>query len=156
MIKEKFKGYLEKYHSFPVQVRASFWFLICSFLQRGISTLTTPIFTRLLSTAEYGQFNVFNSWLSILCVFITLNCLNIRYKIIYICTRLNFPKIKKMDRKVFLHFLQKGEPDWKRRPSPAKKKAAPRPLNKFSIHWINEKYTSYSSRKDWSKLFSRW
>lgn len=35
--------------------------------------LTTPIFTRLLSTSEYGQFNVFNSWLGILTIFITLN-----------------------------------------------------------------------------------
>lgn len=57
----------------PVQVRASFWFLICSFLQKGISTITTPIFTRLLSTAEYGQYNVFNSWLGIITIFVTLN-----------------------------------------------------------------------------------
>ena len=55
-----------------MQVRASFWFLICSFLQKSISTITTPIFTRLLTTAEYGQFNVFNSWLSIITVFVTL------------------------------------------------------------------------------------
>lgn len=63
----------EKYKVVPVQMRASFWFLICSFLQKGISMLTTPIFTRLLSTSEYGQFNVFNSWLNILTIFITLN-----------------------------------------------------------------------------------
>lgn len=56
-----------------MQVKASVWFLLCSFLQKGISTITTPIFTRILSTAEYGQYNVFNSWLSIVTIFVTLN-----------------------------------------------------------------------------------
>ena len=62
-----------KYKKMPVQVKASVWFLICSFLQKGISTITTPIFTRLLSTEEYGQYSVFNSWLSIVTIFVTLN-----------------------------------------------------------------------------------
>ena len=66
-------GLLKKYRGIPVQVKASFWFLICAFLQKGISMLTTPIFTRLLSTAEYGQYNVFNSWLSIVTIFVSLD-----------------------------------------------------------------------------------
>lgn len=53
--------WIKKYQGMPVQVKASFWFLICSFLQKGISVLTTPIFTRLLTTVEYGRYNVFNS-----------------------------------------------------------------------------------------------
>lgn len=63
---------LKKYKELPVPVRASIWFLLCSFLQKGISILTTPVFTRLLSTAEYGQYNVFSSWMGILTVFVTL------------------------------------------------------------------------------------
>lgn len=35
--------------------------------------ITTPIFTRLLSTSEYGQYNVFNSWYGILTILISLN-----------------------------------------------------------------------------------
>lgn len=62
-----------KYNNIPVQVKASLWFLICSFLQKGISVITTPIFTRLLATSEYGQYNVFNSWLSIITIFVTLS-----------------------------------------------------------------------------------
>ena len=62
-----------KYKSLPVQIKASFWFLICSFIQRGISLITTPIFTRLLSTVEYGQYNVFNSWMGIINIIVTLN-----------------------------------------------------------------------------------
>jgi O-antigen/teichoic acid export membrane protein len=64
---------IEKYRNFPIQLKASFWFLICSFLQKGISLITTPVFTRLLSTAEYGQYNVFNSWLGIVAIFVSLN-----------------------------------------------------------------------------------
>ena len=61
-----------KYKSLPVQVRASFWVLICSFLQRGISMITTPVFTRLLTTNEYGKYNVFNSWYGILTIIVSL------------------------------------------------------------------------------------
>lgn len=62
-----------KYDKIPYKVRAAMWFLISSFLQKGITALTTPIFTRLLSPDEYGVFNVFNSWMGIIAVFITLN-----------------------------------------------------------------------------------
>lgn len=64
---------IEKYSSLPVQVKASFWFLISGFFARGISIITTPIFTRLFSTVEYGEYSVFNSWYGIVSVFITLN-----------------------------------------------------------------------------------
>ena len=67
---EKIKN---QYRRMPVTVKASIWFLICSFVQRGISFITTPIFTRLLNTSEFGDFNVFQSWLSILTVIVTLN-----------------------------------------------------------------------------------
>ena len=61
-----------KYKALPVQVRASVWFLLCAFLQRGISFITAPIFTRLLTEAEYGQYGVFNSWQAIISVFVGL------------------------------------------------------------------------------------
>ena len=64
---------INNYKAFPIQVKATFWFLVCSILQRGISIITTPIFTRIMSTAEYGQYNVFNSWLGVVTVFLTLN-----------------------------------------------------------------------------------
>lgn len=65
--------FVDKYKGLSVQLRATIWFFVCSVLQRGISVITTPIFTRLLSTEEYGQFSVFNSWLSVITVFVTLN-----------------------------------------------------------------------------------
>lgn len=64
---------LDKYKELPIQLKASFWFLICAFMQKGISIISTPIFTRLFSTVEYGKYNVFNSWLSIVSIFVTFN-----------------------------------------------------------------------------------
>lgn len=64
---------VEKYKALPVQIKAAFWFLMCSFVQKGIAVITTPIFTRLLTPAEYGMFSVFTSWLSIVTVIVTLN-----------------------------------------------------------------------------------
>lgn len=66
------RGLLDKYKNMPLAARASLWFVICGFLQKGISLITTPIFTRLFTTAEYGQYNTFNSWMNIIVVFATL------------------------------------------------------------------------------------
>lgn len=63
---------INKYKNIPVQIRASLWFLICSFMQQGISVITTPVFTRILSTVEYGQYSVFYSWQNIVAIFVSL------------------------------------------------------------------------------------
>lgn len=67
------KRYLNLYKALPIQVKASIVFLVCSFLQKGISTITTPIFTRVLTTDEYGSFSVFNSWMQIITPIVCLN-----------------------------------------------------------------------------------
>ena len=67
------RDYIQKYERIPVQIRVSFWFLICSFLQRGISMITTPIFTRIMSTSDYGQYGVFNSWYGIISIIVALS-----------------------------------------------------------------------------------
>lgn len=73
MDKNSTKKVLQKYNNMPVQVKASLWFLICSFFQKGISMLSTPIFTRILTTEEYGQFNVFISWYEVITIFVSMN-----------------------------------------------------------------------------------
>lgn len=65
--------FLKKYRKMPQQVKASLWFVICGFLQKGITFLTTPIFARLLSPSEFGLYNVFVSWQNIITVFASLN-----------------------------------------------------------------------------------
>lgn len=64
---------LGKYSKIPIEARASIWFVICSILQRGISFITVPIFTRLMSTEQYGFYSTYTSWYSVLIVFTSLN-----------------------------------------------------------------------------------
>lgn len=66
------KKIIEKYRNLSLPIKASLAFFFCSVLQRGISVLTTPIFTRLLTTEQYGYYTIFNSWLEIISVFTTL------------------------------------------------------------------------------------
>ena len=65
-----------KYRSLSVQAKAALWFTICSFLQKGISFITVPIFTRLMSTEEYGTYTVYLSWLQILTIMTSLYLFN--------------------------------------------------------------------------------
>lgn len=53
-------------------VKASIAYIIASALQQGIGFITVPIFTRLLSTSDYGIINIFNAWYGILQIIVTL------------------------------------------------------------------------------------
>lgn len=48
------------------------WFTFVGFFQRGVSVLTAPIFTRVLSTEDYGVFSVYNAYSSVLVIVATL------------------------------------------------------------------------------------
>lgn len=64
---------LTKYKNLPTPVRASLWSMICIGTQKGITLLSMPIFTRLLTREQYGVFTVYQSWYTILVIFATLN-----------------------------------------------------------------------------------
>lgn len=64
---------VKKYKKLPTSIKATFWFVIASFLQKGISFITVPIFTRLLTAEQYGQVSIYQSWLSIIIIFATLS-----------------------------------------------------------------------------------
>lgn len=64
---------LQRYQKMNAPARASLWFLVCGFLQKGIGFLTTPIFTRVMSEAQYGAYSVYTSWLSIVQIIVSLN-----------------------------------------------------------------------------------
>lgn len=69
----KIKALINQYKSINVQAKSAMWYTVCNLLQNGISFLTIPIYTRILTTAEYGQYTVFQSWKDILLIFATLN-----------------------------------------------------------------------------------
>lgn len=64
---------ISKYRAMSVQAKASIWYMGCNILQKGISFIVIPIYTRLLTTTEYGQYTVFQSWRDIILIFATLN-----------------------------------------------------------------------------------
>ncbi len=72
----KMKQHIDKilniYRQLSLPLKVSVWFLFCSLLQKGLLFFTTPIFTRILSTEEYGIISIFNSWESIISIFVTL------------------------------------------------------------------------------------
>ena len=55
--------------SSPKVVKATLWYTVSNILLRGISLFTAPIFTRLLSTADYGIASNFTSWAAIISCF---------------------------------------------------------------------------------------
>lgn len=65
-----------KYTNMSLTVKSGVWFTLCNFVQKGISFVTIPIFTRIMSTQEYGTYSVYNSWYSLIAIFATLNLSN--------------------------------------------------------------------------------
>ena len=67
------KNALEKYRSMGAPAKAAAWYTVCNILQKGISFIVVPIYVRVLTTAEYGQYTVFQSWREIIVILATLN-----------------------------------------------------------------------------------
>lgn len=56
-----------------VAFKAGIWYVISSIIVKSIAVLTTPIFTRLMTTEEFGVTSTFTSWYSLLITFFSLN-----------------------------------------------------------------------------------
>lgn len=63
---------LNKYRLMSKPVKASLWFIISNVILKGISFITLPIFSRLLTTSEYGMVAVYQSWVSLILIITTL------------------------------------------------------------------------------------
>lgn len=64
---------LNKIKKIPVGFKAAGVYTLASVFSKGLSIITVPIFTRLMSTDEIGVVNVYNSWYSMLSVVVTLS-----------------------------------------------------------------------------------
>lgn len=53
--------------------KSGIWYTASNFLVKSIAFITTPIFTRLLTKAEFGLYNNYTSWLAIITTLVTLN-----------------------------------------------------------------------------------
>ncbi len=52
-------------------VKAGIWYTICNFLVKGLAFLTMPIFTRIMSSTDIGNFSNITSWFNILAIVTT-------------------------------------------------------------------------------------
>ena len=55
-------GVFDKFKSQSIVMKASIVYVAAGFLQRGITLISGPIFTRLLSQEDYGVLMLFNTW----------------------------------------------------------------------------------------------
>lgn len=52
---------------------AAVWYIISNFISKALIYICTPLYTRLLTTSEYGEYSNFLSWQSILATLITFD-----------------------------------------------------------------------------------
>lgn len=69
----KIKALFQKFNNLSLAAKASIWFVISNIALKGMSFITTPIFTRLLEIEDYGATSVFVSWEGVIGIFATLS-----------------------------------------------------------------------------------
>lgn len=63
----------EKLNKIPIGIRASFVYILSSVLTKGLVIITMPIFTRIMTTEQIGEVNIYNTWYSLLIVVVNLS-----------------------------------------------------------------------------------
>lgn len=56
---------LKRIRDYPKGVKASIAFFFASIITKGIAYITTPLYTHLLTTEEYGKTSIFLTWLTV-------------------------------------------------------------------------------------------
>lgn len=67
------RAILNKIKKIPVGFKAAGVYTLASVFSKGLSVITVPIFTRIMSSTEIGVVNLYNSWQSMLSVVVTLS-----------------------------------------------------------------------------------
>lgn len=62
---------IQKYLDMNIQAKAAIWFTLCNLLLKGISLITVPMFTWLLSEEEYGLLSIYMSYEQLILIFAT-------------------------------------------------------------------------------------
>lgn len=64
---------LKDYRKWNPAMKAAFWFIFASIVQKALSFITVPVFTRVMEIEQYGVYSTYLSWSTIIAVFLTLN-----------------------------------------------------------------------------------
>ncbi|MBQ9314242.1 MAG: oligosaccharide flippase family protein [Clostridia bacterium] len=67
------KKIVNVYRNMSIVAKASLWFMFCTIIQKCLSIITTPIFTRIMDVEQYGMYSTYLSVVSIVTVILTLN-----------------------------------------------------------------------------------
>lgn len=62
---------IEKYKNLPMGTKAAVAYTFANLMQKAINVLVVPLYTRLLTTAEYGTYSVFISWMELFEIVVT-------------------------------------------------------------------------------------
>lgn len=63
--------------------KAGAWYTISNFLLKGIGFITTPVFTRLMTKSEYGDYSNYTAWAAIIAILVTLEMSGCVYRARY-------------------------------------------------------------------------
>lgn len=72
-VNSMYKMIYNKYHNLSLSRKATIWYSLCNILQKGIAFIVIPIYVRVLSTTEYGNYMAFQAWRDILIIVASLN-----------------------------------------------------------------------------------
>ena len=64
---------IKRYKQLSSPIKASLWFVACNVIQKATQIITTPIYTKILSQSQFGEYTVFLSWVEVVAVFTTLD-----------------------------------------------------------------------------------
>lgn len=70
-----------QYKQMGAPAKAAIWFVVCNVIQKSMYFILIPIFTRMMTTFEYGQYSIFTSWELIFAVFAGLNLAGNSYNV---------------------------------------------------------------------------
>ena len=62
-----------KNNSQSIVIKSGIWYTISNFLLKGFDFLTIPVFSRLLTSEEFGNYNNFVSWVQLIIIIATLS-----------------------------------------------------------------------------------
>ncbi len=68
----KFRGRRSNSSRDALALKAGLWYTVGNFINKGLVFIATPIFTRIMTTTEYGDYGNFINWQSLLVVLMTL------------------------------------------------------------------------------------
>lgn len=67
------KKIFAKYNNIATPAKAAIWFMLCSIIPQAITVLSTTIFTRILTTNDYGISSNYSAWYNVISIFISLS-----------------------------------------------------------------------------------